>query len=324
MSDLVSVVVPVYNTEQVLERCLSSLVNQSYKQIEILLIDDGSTDNSGTICDEYAKKDSRVKAFHSVNLGAAHARNVGVDKAKGRYITFVDSDDYIEDKMIESLMDDIAMNDSDLSVSSLTEEDDSECFCISIEEENKEKILFLSQKYLIFGPTQKMYKTEIAKKTKFPEDVRYGEDLLFNIEYLKKIKSVSYQNKCFYHYCRNNNGLSTKNRWDMFDNDMFLHKALLEWYVDIGIFDGKVKEFLYDRVFDTAVNSIGLTFRKDCPFNFSETRQLVDRIVSDDMVQESIEYADVNKYASWQAYLIKNKNSFILSAIALMERMFNE
>ena len=91
----ISIVSPVFNVEKFLARCLDSLVNQTLSDIEIILVDDGSPDNSGRICDEYAKKDDRVIVIHKENGGVSSARNVGIDKAKGKYICFVDSDDYV-------------------------------------------------------------------------------------------------------------------------------------------------------------------------------------------------------------------------------------
>lgn len=101
--DLISIVIPVYNVERYLKKCINSIVNQSYKNIEIILVDDGSTDNSSEICDEYIKKDDRIKVIHKENGGLSDARNKGIDMAKGKYITFVDSDDYVENLYIEKL-----------------------------------------------------------------------------------------------------------------------------------------------------------------------------------------------------------------------------
>jgi len=105
MEHLISVIVPVYNVEPYLKRCLDSILSQTYKNLEIILINDGSTDNSGEICEEYSKKDKRIRLIHQINKGAASARNVGLNIVKGSYITFVDSDDYIECDMLEKLYD---------------------------------------------------------------------------------------------------------------------------------------------------------------------------------------------------------------------------
>lgn len=101
--DLISVIVPVYNVEKYLHKCINSILNQTYKNLEIILIDDGSTDNSGKICDEYALKDNRIKVIHKENGGLSSARNAGLDICSGDYIGFVDSDDYIAEDMYEYL-----------------------------------------------------------------------------------------------------------------------------------------------------------------------------------------------------------------------------
>lgn len=105
MSKLVSIIVPVYNVDKYLERCLESVINQSYKKLEIILVDDGSTDDSGTICDEYKKKDSRILVVHKENGGLSDARNAGINLATGEYLTFIDSDDYVSTDMIKCMVD---------------------------------------------------------------------------------------------------------------------------------------------------------------------------------------------------------------------------
>ena len=103
MSDsLISVIVPVYNSEQTLHRCIDSILGQTYRNFELLLINDGSKDRSGEICDEYARQDSRVKVFHKENGGVSSARNVGLDNARGDWVTFVDSDDWVGDTYLDN------------------------------------------------------------------------------------------------------------------------------------------------------------------------------------------------------------------------------
>ncbi len=111
---MISVIVPVYNVELYLSQCIESIINQTYKDIEIILIDDGSPDNCGRICDEYAKKDSRVRVFHKENGGLSNARNYGIEKASGEYIGFVDSDDWLEPEMYETLINVAKENRADI------------------------------------------------------------------------------------------------------------------------------------------------------------------------------------------------------------------
>ena len=113
-TDKISVIVPVYNVEDYLDRCINSIVKQTYKNLEIILVDDGSTDSSYKICNEWAKKDERIKVLHNKNEGVSKARNVGIDASTGDFIAFVDSDDYIEETMFEKLLDKQKTNNSDI------------------------------------------------------------------------------------------------------------------------------------------------------------------------------------------------------------------
>lgn len=114
--ELISIVVPVYNVEKYVRRCLDSIINQSYKELEIILVDDGSTDNSSVICDEYKEKDNRIKVIHKKNGGLSEARNVGIDIANGKYIAFIDSDDYISNDYFEYLYKLLIYNEADIAV----------------------------------------------------------------------------------------------------------------------------------------------------------------------------------------------------------------
>lgn len=116
MDELISVIVPIYNTEKYLVECVESIRKQTYSNIEIILVDDGSTDASIEICDEFAEKDSRVKVFHKKNEGVAVARNFGIQQSNGQYVVIVDSDDIAVDKMIEVLYTQIKENDADIAV----------------------------------------------------------------------------------------------------------------------------------------------------------------------------------------------------------------
>lgn len=116
----ISIIVPVYNVENYLKKCVDSILSQTYRDIEVILVDDGSTDKSGEICDDYAKKDSRVKVLHKKNGGLSSARNAGIDIAQGNYLGFVDSDDYIEKDMYEILYKNLIDNNADISVCGIT------------------------------------------------------------------------------------------------------------------------------------------------------------------------------------------------------------
>ena len=118
MSDLVSIIIPVYKVEKYLAQCIESVLSQDYSNIEVILVDDGSPDKCGLICDEFAKKDSRITVIHKQNEGLSSARNSGIDIAKGKYISYIDSDDYISDKYISTMINEFSDNNTDLVICS--------------------------------------------------------------------------------------------------------------------------------------------------------------------------------------------------------------
>lgn len=124
MNDLISVIVPVYNAEKFLDRCINSIQNNTYKNLQIILVDDGSVDNSGKICDEYSRKDNRITVIHKKNAGTAAARNDALDIAKGDYIAFCDNDDYISPYFYETLLNALKETGADVVVSEMTRDSD--------------------------------------------------------------------------------------------------------------------------------------------------------------------------------------------------------
>ena len=114
--DLISVIVPIYNVEPYLDRCVGSLVRQTYDNLEILLVDDGSTDNSGVLAEDWGRKDSRITVYHKKNGGLSDARNYGIDRAKGRYLSFVDSDDFVDEAFLQVLYDMLICAEAQMSV----------------------------------------------------------------------------------------------------------------------------------------------------------------------------------------------------------------
>ena len=193
MNPLISIIVPVYNVEDYLKACLDSIINQTYKNLEIILIDDGSTDNSGKICDEYAGKDNRIKLIHKPNVGLSDARNAGLEIAKGEYIGFVDSDDYIAEDMYEFLYNLVVDNDLDVAM----------CASCDVHEDGtvktpkifktifineKEKIienLFVNQAGgLAISVCNKLFKKKVIKNCKFTVG-KTSEDVFFVLKWIE-------------------------------------------------------------------------------------------------------------------------------------------
>ena len=196
MNPLVSIIVPVYNVEKYINRCLDSIINQTYKNLELILIDDGSTDNSGKICDEYSKVDRRIIVKHNTNKGVSYTRNCGINLASGEYLLFIDSDDYVDLNYVENLLKPIILEDYDLVVCNINH-----IFYNDIKN-NIVNTKLLSQNYyddlyilniLRITPVNKLFKTKIitAFNIKFIENLSYSEDCIFNYEYAKHVKNIN-------------------------------------------------------------------------------------------------------------------------------------
>lgn len=204
----ISIIIPVYNTENYLEKCISSVINQSYTNLEILLVDDGSTDGSGIICDKYAKKDQRVKVFHKKNGGASTARNLGLRYAKGEFIGFVDSDDYIDFDMYEILLKEMDEDVDMVSCGTMLEfpsRVEQKKYITNLvrnckkytKEEGIEQLLL--DKAFCFSQCDKLFRKELFNNVVYPKG-RTSEDfwVLFNI--FLKCRNVVHCGKVKYHY----------------------------------------------------------------------------------------------------------------------------
>lgn len=213
---MVSIIIPVFNSAQTITKCINSIIAQSYTDWELLLIDDGSTDPSGKICDEYSKTYPNIYSFHQTNGGVSSARNLGINKANGEYILFVDADDWIEKDYIQSYLNEAKY---DLVVGTLTyesKEDNTGVKCPEIQCNRKEQIGEAINKldsYMgMTVPWCKLFRTDIIRGNQicFDEMTSSGEDTLFVYQYLLYINSFcSTNNTSPYHYIVNS-GLSTK------------------------------------------------------------------------------------------------------------------
>lgn len=208
MNELISVIIPVYNSQEYLPKCIESVLNQSYSNLEIIIINDGSTDDSGKICDSYAQKDSRIKVIHKKNGGVSSARNIGLEEVTGKYIGFIDADDYIEIDMFKKLYENIKCDDYDISICNYNTITKSNKIPNNILKEckdifnNKEFLIGLFDKNLYGGYlVNKLIKKECIKDVRFNENVSVLEDLLFLTEIHKNISKVYFDKNVFlYNY----------------------------------------------------------------------------------------------------------------------------
>lgn len=248
-NELVSIIVPIYNTQKQLEKCIESLLKQTYTHLEIILINDGSTDNSLNICKNFQKKDKRIILKSVNNGGVSKARNIGLDIATGNFILFVDSDDYIEPIAVEKLIFNAKKYNTDISICN-----------INFLNENNEKIKkkeksffgiltkneFISHIYdpeMYFGYVwNKMFSKNAIYKLRFKEDICYGEDTIFCIEAAKKSKNIFYDSSNYlYNYIQNNSG-ATKTSFSKRNLTVFKTYEYMSNFIDIYTID--TKDFL--------------------------------------------------------------------------------
>lgn len=265
-SPKISVIVPVYNVQKYLSRCIDSILSQTFTDFELLLIDDGSKDNSGKICDEYAKKDERIKVFHEENRGVSSARNKGIENAFGKYISFIDSDDDIIDTYLEVLYQYIQKCDIVFFQNIWINEDQTK-LQISLNDSYsndpksiEEEILFLMHndtQFNLLGYTwNKIFRSHLIKEhnIRFVENLAVAEDEIFTLDYCRYINNLMVLNAKLYNYYCKKDGLTYKQKsaeeWDLLAKSFI---NLLPYYSNI-----KLKRYLSRRIAYCLINSINI------------------------------------------------------------------
>lgn len=212
MDTIISIIIPVYNSQKYLSRCIESILNQTFRNFEVILINDGSTDKSISICNNYIEIDQRVKLINQVNTGVSCARNRGIDEAVGRYIMFVDSDDTIEEDMVEYLYNLIIKKDYDVAVCQYTLYKDGHD---SKKKRKKEILEYYSnekimEEYIVsnlfrYSPVNKLYKKSliIQNNIRFLTEIKYSEDAIFNYEIFSRVDKIIYSSESKYNYYLN-------------------------------------------------------------------------------------------------------------------------
>ena len=254
---MISIIVPVYNDENNIESCVSSLMAQAYEDIEILLVDDGSEDNSGKICDGLCKKDKRIRAFHIKNSGVSHARNIGIERAAGEYVVFCDSDDTLQPNYCSTLMQ--YASEENIVVCAFRY-GESRIFKFSdnaFDLLEKSRFFSLYNRQLINAPVNKLYLREKLLKNSihFDETLDLGEDLLFNLEYLSCCEKILVINEPLYNYQPVQNSLSRKYRKDMYEIQIRLFTAIERFRIDENIAAEEEYNMMYMQLINRVIRN---------------------------------------------------------------------
>ena len=248
---LVSIVVPVYNAEKYLEQCLNSIQNQTYKNFEVILVNDGSMDHSESICKGFVEGDSRFRYFLKSNGGASSARNFGLDHVRGDFITFIDADDWVEENHLEVLINNIKENNSDMAVSSIKKFDNSnnfyfrvysneEKYLLNYNKLNREEFLVILPKLIAANNSykvavSKLFKKELVTDVRFDESIVYGEDLEFFFKIYNDINSISYIDEVTYVYRLHDESSSSKFGQLHMEQELAIYKKMYERIEELGL-----------------------------------------------------------------------------------------
>lgn len=303
---MVSIIIPVYNVAPFLNECIASLVSQTYTEWEAILIDDGSTDGSSEICDNWCEKDARIKVIHQSNNGVSTARNKGIDAASGEYITFVDSDDYVDANYLLEMINTANKNACDIVVSGVrqvftngekkTYTPDTKC-TFTLDAENTVHFVTLNERYLLYAPYSKLYHCDIIKSNNisFKENISYGEDLLFNYDYLNHTKNIACTTQANYNYRIIGSGtLSSKHRDDQFAINYSQWKILKSFYINKDMWNEFSQKLLYKRLWGNIYDGIFLYPRMS-----HKEKGYINNILSIPEIEELKKYTYTFDCAAW-------------------------
>lgn len=314
MFNLISIVVPIYNAENYLKECIDSIIFQDFSDIEVILVDDGSTDHSGMICDKYAQQDSRVRVFHLKNGGVSVARNFGMEQATGDYIMFVDSDDALERNALEKIQTTLAYNADvvifgNRIIRDGVSSDHIPNFGLLNREEFGERYIELYTQFFINSPCNKVYKRKrIDKKMIFPETISLGEDMMFCNSYLRQCHSFLILSEPLYIYkIRSEESLSTKYYDGLFD-------IYCGHYWDVvrtmNCFDAKWEREecteLYRMYYRYVRQSINMTWHECNKATMMDRYQEIKRICRHELTRECVAHT---KYKSVYDILLRHRLS---------------
>lgn len=326
----VSCILPIYKVEKYLKRCVDSVVNQTFKDIEIILVDDGSPDGCGALCDEYAKKDHRIKVIHKENGGLGYARNSGLEIAVGDYVAFIDSDDYVDSDMVEKLY----LECTEKSLDAIFADFYVEGNCGFTKNPPFQKLYDTAQEIGNFcldligsepscpscskmqvSVWRGLYSLSLIKKfnIKFPSEREFiSEDIVFNLDFLKQASKIEVVPSKFYHYCFNDVSLSNSYRPDRWKKLLGMLDVMAE--KGHGL---KRNQELKLRLGRTALAYSKIAIHEELsrkkPF-FNQIRAIVEILESEKFNYYFHDYPIAFLPIRWKvyAYLVKHKSCFFI------------
>ncbi len=293
---LISVIVPVFNVEKYLSRCISSIVNQTYKNLEIILIDDGSTDKSLKICKDWEKRDNRIKVISQENKGVSSARNRGLSIAKGDYLSFIDGDDEINIDLYNSFTDEYNLNIDIIRFRCQTQHGRYKFSSTKLEEglfffdnTKKQKYSLFLRKHLLGSVCYTIFNKRVISNLTFEKNYKYGEDYLFYFQALENCKSIYFSNKILYYYKVNNYSATRKKNKNQELKKIFDHYNV-DYFVYEYISDYKLNELIATTLECTYSATVNWLKNLAKNYSYKDYSKLISQLINS---KEYKKYKDI-------------------------------
>ena len=333
----ISIIMPVYNVAEYLPKAIDSVLNQSHKNIELFLVDDGSTDSSGMICDEYASKNLCVNVIHQKNSGAHNARNNALKLASGEYVCFFDSDDYVDSNMIKDMLELAIKYNSDLVISGFyinTYYNSNDYITLnyipyttndSTVENFNNKNDFRMNSYLNFDrnmfypPWNKMYRLSYLKERNITFPITYRDDFPFVLSVIKDIENVTYTKNQYYHFLRKRSDSETQKFVEnLYEKREEEHIEMLSLFSYWGLQNDKNSiEMISRRYIDRVIECIVNLFNKECKLSSNEKESMIYKYLNNDNFNKCIKNANPKKlYLKIIYSILKTKNVYLCYIMA--------
>lgn len=322
----ISVIMPVYKVEKYVAKAIESIQTQTLKEIEFLIVDDGSPDNCGKICDDYAKNDSRITVIHKENGGAPSARNLAIDIAKGKYLYFLDSDDWAEPTMLEDMYNLAEQTKAQLIIAGfyidtyyntqkyVTSDYIPEEKLYISKEEFRKNAYKLFDKNMLYTPWNKLYLAQYVKEKHLYFPKTLWDDFPFNLSVISDIERVAVTSKQYYHFLRARSESETaKYIPQMYAKREEEHGWMLGLYRHWGINDDASKEMIARRYIDRIFGCIENFSNKQCNLSKADTKRLLLKILDNPRLKECLKYAKGRSlYLKIMYFTLRIGNYYIL------------
>lgn len=343
-NELVSIIIPVYNVEKYIERCIESVLNQTLNNYEVIIVDDGSIDGTASICDNYAKKYKNIFVIHKNNAGLGYARNTGIENAQGKYIVFLDGDDFIGKDHLLNLYNSIKDNNADTCMCGYSRHQKD-----GTEIENRH--IYANQTFdddeiitkvipklcgkkpdktdnIEMSVCMAMFSCEIIKKNNLrfcSEREMISEDLIFDLDYYKYAKRISFSEDTSYRYCNNEGTLTTKYRQDRFEKQVVLEQEVSKRVKELNIYN-----LCDQRIYNTLISIARYSIKLEVKFSSQNGRKNclnnIKKICENEYLIEALKKYN-NEGASWKNKmvnsLVKGKKRKILYFVMKIKNCFN-